>query len=244
MPEVVRKYVEGENIVECQRVLDDLLLSYVDDFAKYKEHVPANRINTIFVSVSQQLGGKFVFSRSSQELNHYQAKMALDLLIKAGLVIPVTNCLANGIPLGAQVKPNYRKMLLLDTGLVLRLARLDIKSIITSSDTEFINKGNIAELFVGLEILKAESPYERNELYYWQREAINSNAEVDYLVQKDNKILPIEVKSGTKGSMQSLFLFLKEKHVEKGIRISLENYSTYQNIDVIPMYAVGDLIRS
>ena len=80
-------------------------------------------------------------------------------------------------------------------------------------------------------------------LFYWQREKLNSNAEVDYLIQKQDKIIPIEVKSGKQGSMQSLFLFLKEKKSDYGIRFSLENYSVYQNIMVYPLYAVSDFIK-
>lgn len=243
MPEVIKNYINGNNIIECQRIMDDLLVSYFDDFGKYEERVPATRISEIFNSVAHQLGGKFVLSKASPQSNHNQIKEALDLLIKAGLVIPVTHTSANGLPLGAEVRLNRRKMLLLDTGLAHRLAGLDIKDILSSDATELINKGSIAELFVGLEILKASSPYERKDLYFWQREALNSNAEVDYLLQKGTAIIPIEVKSGTKGSMQSLNLFLKEKNINKGVRISLENYAKYNNIEVIPMYAVRGLVN-
>jgi predicted AAA+ superfamily ATPase len=69
-------------------------------------------------------------------------------------------------------------------------------------DFDAVNKGAIAEQYCGLELLKAE------RLYYWHREALNSNAEVDYLAQKGQDIIPVEVKSGKKGSMQSLHLFL------------------------------------
>lgn len=240
MPEVVKRYAAGEGILACQRVLDDLLLSYQDDFAKYKEKVPATRIAEVFNSVVLQLGGKFVLSKSSPLLNHYQIKEALDLLIKSGLVIPVTHSSANGIPLGARINPKDRKMLLIDTGLALRLSSFDLKDYLTSEPAEILNKGSIAELFAGLELLKSASPYEKKELYYWRREALNSNAEVDYVVQKNNRLVPIEIKSGTKGSMQSMFLFLKEKNIDGGVRMSLENFGEYQNILVFPLYAIRD----
>jgi hypothetical protein len=64
---------------------------------------------------------------------------------------------------------------------------------------------------------------------------------VDYLIQRNQKILPIEVKAGTKGSMQSLFIFMNEKKIEKGIRVSQENFSIYDKIDVFPLYAVASL---
>lgn len=134
-------------------------------------------------------------------------------------------------------------MLIVDTGLALRMAGIDINEILVNSNTELINKGAIAELFAGLEILKSASPYEKNDLFYWQREALNSNAEVDYLLQKNTTIIPVEVKAGTKGAMQSINLFIKEKNVKKGIRLSLENYASYAPIEVIPLYAVRDLIH-
>jgi len=84
--------------------------------------------------------------------------------------------------------------------------------------------------------------FNRSELYYWQRESKNSQAEVDYLVQKNTEILPIEVKSGTKGSMQSMFLFLNEKNIETGIRVSQENFSQYDKIKVFPIYAVANIL--
>ena len=90
-------------------------------------------------------------------------------------------------------------------------------------------------------IFKSESCYQQPALFYWQREAKSSNAEVDYILSISQKIIPIEVKSGTKGSMQSLFQFLKEKKLQKGIRISNENFSNYNSIDVYPLYAVENI---
>lgn len=103
-----------------------------------------------------------------------------------------------------------------------------------------INKGAIAELYVGLELLKSSSCYQQQDLWYWHREALNSNAEVDYIIQKHQEIIPIEVKSGKKGSMQSLYLFQKEKKRPYGIRFSIENYSEYKQIKVHPLYAVSN----
>jgi hypothetical protein len=119
---------------------------------------------------------------------------------------------------------------------------LNIQDILFEDDFNVVNKGNIAELYVGLELLKASSCYQHHNLYYWHREALNSNAEVDYLIQKGQEIVPVEVKSGTKGSMQSLFLFLKEKRRPYGIRFSLENFSTYGQIRSYPLYSVPEIV--
>jgi predicted AAA+ superfamily ATPase len=242
MPEAVGNYVTKNDLRECQRVLDDLIISFRNDFAKYRVKIPSLRIREVFESVVQQAGGKYVYAKASQNLNIVQIKEALELLIMAGLVTPVTHSHANGIPLGAEVNLKKRKMLLIDTGLFQRLLQLDISELILSNGFELVNKGGIAEQFVGLEIIKNASCYEQKELFYWHREALNSNAEVDYLIQKHNDIVPIEVKSGTKGSMNSMFLFLNEKKAQYGCRISMENFAEFENIKVYPLYAVANIL--
>lgn len=242
MPEAVLKYVQGMNLQACQRVLDDLIISLQADFTKYKKRVPALRLSEVMNSVVHQMGGKFVYSKVNTSANIKQIKEAIELLIMAGLIVPVTHSASNGIPLGAEVDHKKRKMLLFDTGIFQRLLGLPIADLLFEDDFKAVNKGKIAELHVGLELLKSASCYERPDLYYWQREALNSNAELDYVIQDQSGIIPIEVKSGSKGSMQSLYLFLKEKKRPYGIRFSLENYATYDNVRVYPLYAVAELI--
>ena len=121
---------------------------------------------------------------------------------------------------------------------------MQLSEILLANDFEVINKGSIAEQFVGLELLKSSSPFMPENLYFWIREKEKSRAEVDYLIQKGNKIVPIEVKSGTTGKMQSLHLFMNEKQSEYGIRTSLENFGEFQNEDgrtikIYPLYAIS-----
>lgn len=244
MPEVVSNYVQGKSMNDCQRILDDLIISIKADFTKYKQRVPGSRISEVFESVVHQTGNKFVYAKAATEANHKQIKETVDLLLKAGLIIPVVHSSANGIPLGAQSDSRKQKLLLFDTGIFQRLLGLNIAELIITNDFNLVNKGALAELFSGLELLKAASCYEQQSLYYWQREALNSQAEVDYLLQKSSEIIPVEVKAGTKGSMQSLFLFLKEKNKTIGVRLSLENFGSYDSIKVFPLYAISNLYHS
>jgi predicted AAA+ superfamily ATPase len=168
-------------------------------------------------------------------------KDALELLTMAGIIIPVTHSAANGVPLGAEINPKMRKFIVFDSGIFQRILGLKLSDVLLKNDFESINKGALAELNVGLELVKSASCYQRQNLYYWHREAKSSNAEVDYLIQVDTQIVPIEVKAGTKGSMQSLKIFMDLKKSEKGIRVSQENFSTYQNMEVYPLYAVANL---
>jgi uncharacterized protein len=241
MPESVAKFISNNDLRESSLVLNDLRTSYFDDFAKYKKRVPAQRLRDVYNSVVMQTGNKFIYSKIDSGDNQKQIKEALELLIQAGVVIPVTHTSANGLPLGAEAKPNKRKMILLDTGLLLNTMNLDIGEVILSDDYTTINKGSMAEMFVGLELIKYSSPYQKNALYYWHREARNSNAEVDYVIAKGNSILPLEVKSGRQGAMQSMNLFVQTKGAHKGIRISQENFSQYRNIEVFPLYAISNI---
>jgi predicted AAA+ superfamily ATPase len=108
-------------------------------------------------------------------------------------------------------------------------------------DVEIVNKGNIAELFVGLEMIKSGDSYQRSALHYWHRESKSSQAEVDYVVQNQTSIVPVEVKAGTKGAMQSMYLFMDEKKSKWGVRTSLENFGEFDQVKVIPLYAISAL---
>ncbi|MDR2844001.1 MAG: ATP-binding protein [Candidatus Symbiothrix sp.] len=242
MPEVVATYSQGGSLLDCQAILDDLMLAFYDDFAKYKARVSTSRLREVFLSVTEQTGNKFIYSRASQTTKHEQIKEAIELLSLAGLVHPVIHTAANGIPLGAEVNPKIRKYLIFDTGILQRFLRLDISQILLGETLEQINKGAIAELFAGLEILKAAPCNYPSQLYYWQREQRGSQAEVDYVIQQGAHIVPVEVKAGTRGAMQSLSIFMSEKKTPFGIRCSLENFGLLPNIRIYPLYAVSQLV--
>ena len=243
MPEAVKSYVIHKDLLEVQRILDDLILSIQADFTKYKKRIEPIKIAEVFANVVLQQGGKFTYTYPNATLNNQQIKEILQLLEMADLVHAVTHTAANGIPLGAEINPKKRKIILFDTGIYQRILKLDISQLLTLDNLSVINKGNIAELSVGLELIKNQSPYEKTNLYYWQRESRNSQAEIDYVIQQKEEIVPLEVKAGTKGAMQSMFLFLHEKNTEKGIRISLENFGQMEKIDIYPLYGVWNLVN-
>jgi len=243
MPGVVAKYVSTQNLLNSQKILNDITISLKSDFAKYKKQVPSLRINEVFESVARQSEGKFVYERAAVQASNAQVKQALDLLVMAGLVYSVTHTAANGIPLGAEINLKFQRFILFDTGLFQHVLDLDMAQIFFSDDFKTVNRGALAEIFVGLELMKGSSCYNPISLYCWQREKRQGSAQVDFLIQKKEQILPIEVKAGTQGAMQSLRLFMAEKNIERGIRTSLENFAHYQNIDVYPMYAISNLLK-
>ena len=232
MPKVVSSFVKTQDLRKCQRVLTDLVVSYKDDFKKYRKRVSEQRISMVLDAVAQQKSGRFVYSNVNDNLSLAQVKLTLDLLIKAGLIYPVVHSSANGIPLGAEVNERYQRMVVFDTGVQHALLGTDLAKI-----------SLIDNAYVAAELVKVASCYERQHLYCWHREKKDSQAEVDFVVQIGGDIIPIEVKSGSKGSMQSMRIFLKEKNIKYGIRTSLENFSCYDDIHVYPLYAISNSLK-
>jgi predicted AAA+ superfamily ATPase len=241
MPQAVQTYVAKGDLLEVQRILDDLIIAIQADFVKYKKQIPPTNIKSVFESVVMQVGTKFKYSNDLISLTNPVIKQVVDLLEMAGLVYRVTHSSSNGIPIGAETNPKKTKLLIFDTGIYQRILGLDVASLLLKDDFEVVNKGNIAELFVGLELLKSNNAYEKTALYYWHREAKNSKAEVDYVIQIQDFIVPVEVKAGTKGAMQSMYLFMDEKKSRYGVRLSLENFTEYDKVKVLPLYAVSNI---
>ncbi len=241
LPEVIHSFVENMDYLHSRQILDSLIIGHEEDFAKYKKRVPVSRLRDVYRYVVFQAGRKFNVSRASESANHAQVKEALEMLEMAGLVYRVQHTAANGIPLGAEVNPKNFKVILFDHGIFQRILGLELANYLTEKEFSAINKGSLAEQFAGSEIIKNQSVTTRPQLFFWNREKRGSAAEVDYLVQRNNTIIPIEVKSGSQGKMQSLRLFLHEKNISAGVRISQENFGQYDNIRVLPLYAIKNL---
>lgn len=257
MPEVVAKWVETRDYLACQEVQDDIILTYQDDFPKYRKRVDPTLLRLTLQSVALQIGNKFVYSQVGGGYSTNEVKKALDMLTLAGIITPVIHTNANGLPLGSEVDPTYRKMLLLDSGLLLRWLNMSgdtselIAQILTNSATDLVNKGALTEMIAGLELLRYRTPNMRHELFYWVRKAKNAQAEVDYLATYQSEVLPIEVKAGTQGGMKSLWQFMREKKLKNAIRASLENFDVFTYTDteeeairtvwVCPLFALSQI---
>lgn len=259
MPEAVCKWVETHDYIQCQEIQDDIIVSYEDDFPKYKKRVDPILLRQVLHSVAVQSTKKFVYSQVGNAYKTAEIKKALEMLVMAGILIPVTHTQANGLPLGSEADTSYRKMLLLDCGLMLRLLNMTLGNIseitshiLTAGASELVNKGPMAEQVAGLELLHYRTPNIRHELYYWLRQAKNSLAEIDYVTSRKLSILPIEVKAGTQGGMKSLWQFMRDKHLSDAVRCSLENFGSFEYLDkednnsvrhvkIYPLYALSML---
>ena len=262
MPASVAAWVKSHDYRECQTELDDIQLTYYDDFAKYAKKVDPTLLRNTLQSVILQIGNKFTYSKVEGAYRAEEVKKALKLLCDAGIVKRVSHTAANGLPLGAETSDKFRKYIYLDSGLLLRILDMDLGGarqltdlIIAGTAEDLVNKGGLTEMVLGWELVKYNNPRSQHDLYYWENTADGTRSEVDYIIARDMKVLPIECKSGTSGKMKSLHMFMRYKHLTDAIRCSLENFALLESndkqdngalrrISIIPLFAISNLYNA
>jgi hypothetical protein len=238
MPEAVAEYASSGSLLECQQIHRDIVLNFMDDFNKYSPHVPADMIRRVFEYALHNVCGQTKASSAVEGISTYYFDESINLLRKAGLVYPVKATPCKNLPLGASEKNANKKLLVFDTGVYLTVCGLNVGELLSAEIFSDLNKGNVVEMQTGLEMIKYSSPYTEAKVYYWYRSG--ANAEVDYVITENNTIIPVEVKAAGKGRMQSIRSFLDTVDMsEYGIRVSMENFSRYDDIYVYPVYAVS-----
>ena len=262
MPASVAAWVKTHDYRECQTELDDIQLTYYDDFAKYAKKVDPMLLRNTLQSVILQVGNKFTYNKVEGSYRAEEVKKALKLLCDAGIVKRVSHTAANGLPLGAEINDKFRKYIYLDSGLLLRILDMDLGGarqltdlIIAGTAEDLVNKGGLTEMVLGWELVKYNNPRSQHDLYYWENTAEGTRSEVDYIIARDMQVLPIECKSGTSGKMKSLHLFMRYKHLTDAIRCSLENFAllesndkqdndAHRRVSIIPLFAISNLFNT
>ena len=262
MPASVAAWITSHDYRQCQTELDDIQLTYYDDFVKYAKKVDPTLLRNTLQSVILQIGNKFVYSQVEGDYRAEEVKKALGLLCDAGIIKRVSHTAANGLPLGAEINKKFRRYIYLDSGLLLRILDMDLGSaqqltelIIAGTAEDLVNKGGLAEMVLGWELVKYNNPRSQHDLYYWENTAEGTRSEVDYIIARNMKVLPIECKAGTSGKMKSLRVFMRQKHLTDAIRCSLENFSLLESQDlkdenatrrilINPLYAISTLYNS
>ncbi len=243
MPRVVAKWIETRDPHLCFKVQRALIDDYKQDFEKYAKLHEIKYVEVLFAEIPRQLGCKFQFKNIMGDYRKRELVPCFNLLVKAGVVHPVFHSNAQGLPLGAQADLNSFKAIFLDVGLAQTILGLDLKEWFLNPSRAFVNQGNIVEAFVGQEIIAYSHIFQKKELYYWHREARTSVAEVDYVLQLKQDIIPIEAKSGTVGSLKSLTEFFKSHTAcPYAIRFSGHNYSEYKSLHSYPLYAIAKVL--
>lgn len=239
MPAVLNEYCLSRDIEKCQRIQRSIVDTYIDDFGKYAKKVKHKYLRKVFYAVPKMVGQKFVYANVDNSIKSRELKQAVELLEMAGVIVRIKSTSGAGIPLEASAKENYFKALFLDVGLMHAMNHIYGETARAKDFTD-IFKGAVSEQFVGQQLMAYQSAYTKPALYYWTRDARNSTAEIDYLIVKNEKVIPVEVKSGATGHMKSMHMFIDTFKSGLGIKISQASFDmdSKNHILSIPFYSI------
>ncbi|MDA3886535.1 MAG: AAA family ATPase [Candidatus Delongbacteria bacterium] len=237
MPEAVKEYSQTKDLISVERIHESILKALEYDFAKYGSKTQQEILITILKYIPAGLGRKIKYVNIDEHHRSDTIKSALKLLEMSRIVHLVKNTKATGIPLEQGCDNKLMKPLFLDIGLgnhILKLRLIDIENLLT------INEGSLAEQFIGQQLLTTEPYFLDSQLYYWAREVKSSAAELDFLSESNNRIIPIEVKAGKTGTLKSLQVYMKEKKLETAVRFNTDLPS---QVDVIANIRIGQVVE-
>jgi len=237
MPECVKTFIETKSLTSVIDVQTDLLETFKQDFSKYAKYSDKQCLNSVLSSVAKSIGHQIKYSNLAEDFSNPTIKKSFVLLETARLFKKVCSANPGGVPLGANVSEKTFKTILLDIGLLSRMNGFTFSSEYHKTELLSIFRGAMAEQFVGQELLSAG--YE--DLYYWARHVKSSTAEVDFLIENQGQIIPIEVKSGAAGKLRSLHLLLNSyPNVQNGFVFSDAGFGEIleQKLMFMPLYFV------
>lgn len=242
MPEVVMRWTQTQDPTRALQVLQQIAATYRQDFEKYGRKTQIKYLELLLRQIPYVVGREFSYREIGSEYRKRELAPALELMERAGIIHRVCYTSGQGIPIGADVDSDLFKVIFLDVALCQAILGADVSVWFLRPLEGFENRGEIAESFIGQELICYASPDIKGEVYFWKRKEKNSSAEVDYLLQRADLIVPIEVKSGHGGTLRSLHLFLEtHSHSVQAIRLSSLNYSLVQKLDSRPLYAAATL---
>jgi len=216
MPEAVNEYISSKSFVSIRQYHEALTASFKEDFAKYARGLSIEQLKLVWDRIPFEIGTRIKYSRlAGLEARSAEVSRSFDILHEAMLVERVFPTSRFVFPLVTKPKASP-KPIFLDIGLcsyVLNFTRDQIKQ--KFMDPAY--SGALSEQFVGQELLALNS-LNRNPLYFWVREEKGASSELDFLVQANGKLIPIEVKSGRQGSLKSLHQFLYRSGTRLGVR--------------------------
>jgi len=240
MPECVKVYRDSTSMIEAFHVQSEILDSYREDFSKYTPRVDKTCLDSVFLNAARQIGEQIKYTRLNHGHTGATNRRAFELLTKARVIHKIPSCDPSGMPLGATANQKRFKAALLDIGLLQRLCQVPVELELKQENLLAMYRGKLAEQFVAQELLA----WHTSQLFYWSREARGSSAEVDYLIVQDGDIYPVEVKSGTGGSLRSLHLMLeKYPNCPQGLVLYSGTYNTIkeQKLTFMPLYCAASI---
>ena len=238
MPAAVQAYVVTGDLRLVQQEHHSIVQTYQDDFAKYQRRVDTHLLRLLFKKIPTVLGQKVMYSKLHRDASHQKVSKHLQLLAMARLVHFVHHSDSNGLPLGAEINLRDFKLLFLDIGLLSTMLQLPLHQISDLDELIFVNNGVMAEQFVGQQLLYRHGFRMVPELYYWRRQAKSSSAELDYVIEHQNSVLPVEVKAGKSGSLKSLHWFVAHKGCSEALRCNANQQKTETIHTVVGKHSV------
>lgn len=242
MPEVHEDFLINHDFRECQKIQTSLLATYRRDFGKYAKQNMHEYLETVFINSPNLIGQQIKYVDFNRAYRSRDLKKAIELLEEAGVLKRILATQASGLPLNAQINEKKFKLVYLDVGLANRNSKVDINTLLYQ-DIDFLSSGPISEQFVGQELL-AYAPFDEDpQLYFWEKDKVGSQAEVDFVISHHQHIIPVEVKSGKTGRLKSLRVFMEEKKSPLGLRISQKPLGFDHKILSVPYYLLSELPR-
>ncbi len=240
MPEAVAEYAKNEKLPVVREIQLEILNAYERDFAK---HAPPNevmKITAVWKQVHRQLAKenkKFIFSAIRKSARGREYEEAIQWLADAGLIYKSHLVETPKLPLSAYADNNAFKIFLVDVGLLGAQSNLAAQTVIDGDllFTEF--KGSLTENYVAQELTCAKN----KAVYYWASEG---TAEVDFLVEEEQVIYPIEVKAGANQKKKSLLIYNEKYSPSKPIRATTMNLKHDGAIYNYPLYLISRLFCS
>ncbi|MDZ4667546.1 MAG: DUF4143 domain-containing protein [bacterium] len=234
MPEAVADFVKNRDYQNVRIIQNNILLAYENDFSKHAPITQLRRIRLVWQSIVSQLAKentKFVYNVLKPGARAKEFELAIDWLKDAGLIHKVNRINKPGIPLSAYVDLADFKLYLFDIGLLAAMGNIDPTILLKGNDFFEEFKGAITEQFVLQQII-----YKGYQPYYWSTQ--ESMAEVDFVIQKNQDIIPIEVKASENLKSRSLRIYFDKFNPTTCIRTSLSNYKKQDWMQNIPLYAL------
>ena len=242
MPEVVSRWVKTQSVDHVQATLQNIINAYERDFMKHPEPKEFPKIARVWHSLPSQLARenkKFLYNVIKEGARAREYEDALEWLVNAALVYKTFRITSPGIPLSGYEDLSAFKIYLADVGVLRRLAKLDPVAFREGNRlfTEF--KGALTENFV----LQSLIPQFDAAPHYWSR--LNPSYEVDFVIQRENDIIPIEVKSDTNIKSRSLKKYAETFSAETKIRVrfSMNNLRMDDGVLNIPLFMVDQAER-
>ncbi|HSX19763.1 MAG TPA: ATP-binding protein [Gammaproteobacteria bacterium] len=238
MPEAISTYIKTNDLLQIRDVQRSILKAYDLDFAKHAPKNEVMRISQIWNSIPRQLAkenAKFVFSVVREGARGREYEIALQWLLEAGLIIKQYNLTVPKLPLPAYGDTNAFKVFMLDIGLLGAMADIPVK--ILASDQKLFSEYNGA--FTENYVAQAFVP-KHPRLYYWTSPG---TAEVDFVLEHDLEIYPLEVKSGVATRKKSLLIYAQKYKPRLLLRTSLMNLKLDANVCNFPLYLISELFE-